>query len=1163
MRLIKLHIHNIASIEEAEIDFVGDILRDEPVFLITGATGAGKTTIIDAICLALYGKTPRFENLSEKNVKISQHYNAARAGQKENIKTDEITIGNKAQLLRRGTGEGWARLTFEAGDTTYRAEWYVGRSRGKVDGKLQSAKNTLFDLTHQQVWEKGATDMVTKIVGLTFDEFCRTTMLAQGEFTKFLQSATNEKSAILEKLTHTGIYSEVSKKIHDLCGEKKTVFETLKAVADAFQLLPDEEVEQLKLKMEECRNKAKAVDEQRTVRKNKLGWLEMETNLMSQLEEARRVLNEQQDIVASDDFQKEKRTIDDYTISAQARSWLADVRDSEQQLVELEKERSNIEKVFQNLLAVTRRVEKTQEEELTEKNEVTSWLNQRQRDMAMLQRAEAIAERLRAVMKNEEKSRQLLSQRLDKEKQLPDAENKIQELKQQVLDSRAELVKIQAEVTQKQFDRDQLHPELLQQQDNQLHLGLLAVTGAEEKIKSLEEARSALAQTEKNCQETFAIIEEYKVKEKILADEVTEAEKMALNSEHAYDLWRDSLDNSFKAARALLHKGEICPLCRQHVEHETVPDPDYETVIKPIKDLYERDQQRKTDAISKMKANEKLLQEANRRYLKEQRLWEEEQQGFNEKKNHTRKAYEEAVTLVEKVNVSLTFPPFEETPSNSILTSLSEARTVMAKIKKTVDEQQEKVNQLNTAIGKRQKVADELNVSLIKVSVEEQKAQQSLKELQLKMESLMQQSQSLSAENDKELDSLDGVISYDGWREQWKMEHQSLINRLLEDARQYELQQKRVNTLEQRVSNRQVAINSIRDLKSAVMESMPSLLNLSPAEGEVFDEGYEKAQEQWQRLSQKVSSWGSQCSNTKATLNTRHGQIDAFIREHPTVDKERLLILAGLRQKEVDSMAERHQGIQQTLMKAKGAVEQITNQQRLHSAQRPEMEDTDTVDNLRQQIETDGQQYDEWWKQAGTLDNQLKSNETNREEYRAAVARCEAARQEKERWELLDREFGSADGMKFSRIAQSFILNHLLNHANKYLKQFNSRYILTCESGSLAILAQDRFSRQSPQYIKVLSGGESFMVSLSLALALSQLNTHQAYVDTLFIDEGFGSLDVDCLNTVMNTLEQLHQVAGRRMGIISHVEALNDRIHTQIQVSRVDPSKSKVVVRRI
>ena len=70
-------------------------------------------------------------------------------------------------------------------------------------------------------------------------------------------------------------------------------------------------------------------------------------------------------------------------------------------------------------------------------------------------------------------------------------------------------------------------------------------------------------------------------------------------------------------------------------------------------------------------------------------------------------------------------------------------------------------------------------------------------------------------------------------------------------------------------------------------------------------------------------------------------------------------------------------------------------------------------------------------------------------------------------------------------------------------------------------------------------------------------------MDTLFIDEGFGSLDVDCLNTVMNTLEQLHQVAGRRMGIISHVEALNDRIHTQIQVSRVDPSKSKVVVRRI
>ena len=197
----------------------------------------------------------------------------------------------------------------------------------------------------------------------------------------------------------------------------------------------------------------------------------------------------------------------------------------------------------------------------------------------------------------------------------------------------------------------------------------------------------------------------------------------------------------------------------------------------------------------------------------------------------------------------------------------------------------------------------------------------------------------------------------------------------------------------------------------------------------------------------------------------------------------------------------------------------------------------------------------------GQLQREMKENEEKKTQFADAVAACEDSRKQAERWGKFNEVFGSADGKKFSRIAQSFILHHLLNHANHYLRQFSDRYELVCEPGSLAILVSDRFSRQSPQYVKVLSGGESFMVSLSLALALSQLNTHQAYVDILFIDEGFGTLDEECLNTVMDTLEHLHQMGGRRVGIISHVDALNERIRTQIQVSRIDPSRSQVCIK--
>jgi exonuclease SbcC len=135
-----------------------------------------------------------------------------------------------------------------------------------------------------------------------------------------------------------------------------------------------------------------------------------------------------------------------------------------------------------------------------------------------------------------------------------------------------------------------------------------------------------------------------------------------------------------------------------------------------------------------------------------------------------------------------------------------------------------------------------------------------------------------------------------------------------------------------------------------------------------------------------------------------------------------------------------------------------------------------------------------------------------------------------------------------------------LKIANRYLGQFTDRFILTCSPGSLVILVKDKFMGTPPQSTSILSGGESFMVSLSLALALSQLSASSNSVDTLFIDEGFGTLDPEYLQSVMTTLERLHQMGGRRVGIISHVATLAQTIPTQIQVREIDPTKSKIEV---
>lgn len=122
------------------------------------------------------------------------------------------------------------------------------------------------------------------------------------------------------------------------------------------------------------------------------------------------------------------------------------------------------------------------------------------------------------------------------------------------------------------------------------------------------------------------------------------------------------------------------------------------------------------------------------------------------------------------------------------------------------------------------------------------------------------------------------------------------------------------------------------------------------------------------------------------------------------------------------------------------------------------------------------------------------------------------------------------------------------------------RYELECQAGSLTILLRDFHQGGSARPACTLSGGESFLVSLSLALGLSSLSRQSLSVDTLFIDEGFGTLSSDYLNTVMDTLEKLHQMGGKKVGIISHVEGLKERIKTQIQVRRIDSSRSEIEV---
>ena len=179
MEYERLVIRNIASIEHAEIDFSSGLLAEEPLFLICGETGAGKSTILDAICLALFKKTPR---MSE------------RGGQSGEISDGNVGVGffDARQLMRKNTAEAYVRLDFMGSDMErYTAEWSVARARRKVNGALQPEKWRLADHTAGINYDKvrDIERVIGDAVGLTFEQFCRTSMLAQGEFQKMLFSS--------------------------------------------------------------------------------------------------------------------------------------------------------------------------------------------------------------------------------------------------------------------------------------------------------------------------------------------------------------------------------------------------------------------------------------------------------------------------------------------------------------------------------------------------------------------------------------------------------------------------------------------------------------------------------------------------------------------------------------------------------------------------------------------------------------------------------------------------------------------------------------------------------------------------------------------------------------------------------------------------------------
>lgn len=259
MKILAIRGKNLASLEGAfGIDFTVEPLLSAGIFAICGPTGAGKSTLLDALCLALFGRTPRTELAKENNVKL------------KDVQEDMLMQNDPRFLLRRGTSSGYAEADFMAlNGSRYRSRWAVSRAREKENGRLQNARLTLYNLDKQAEEPGTRSDLqarVIDLIGLTFEQFTRSVLLAQNDFSTFLKAEQGEKASLLEKLTGTEQYSAISRLIFRKNSEAKEAYEKVAGRIQGIELLTEEEEAGFRSRLTEAERRLAQLEEAKTQR---------------------------------------------------------------------------------------------------------------------------------------------------------------------------------------------------------------------------------------------------------------------------------------------------------------------------------------------------------------------------------------------------------------------------------------------------------------------------------------------------------------------------------------------------------------------------------------------------------------------------------------------------------------------------------------------------------------------------------------------------------------------------------------------------------------------------------------------------------------------------------------------------------------------------------